>query len=108
MKYLCLSLAMCGLLLTAVPHIAAAADETPLSFNKATAEELVQGLDGMVDPALAKAIVDYRVQHGPFKTAEDLRQVPGMSSVIFNAIGPSDVDGDVVYEAEIPTGMHSY
>ena len=108
MKYLCLSLSLLGLLLTAAPRMAAAADETPLSFNKATAEELVQGLDGMVDPALAKAIVDYRAQHGPFKTAEDLRQVPGMTSVIFNAIGPSAVDGDVVYEAEIPTGMHSY
>lgn len=108
MKYFCLSLAMLSLLLTAAPRMAAAADETPLSFNKATAEELVQGLDGMVDPALARAIVEYRAEHGPFKTAEDLRQVPGMTSVIFNSIGPSDVDGDVVYEAEIPTGMHSY
>lgn len=108
MKYLCLSLALLGLLLTAAPRVASAAGEAPLSFNKATAEELVQGLDGMVDPALAQAIVDYRTQHGPFRTAEELRQVPGMSSVIFNSIGPSDVDGDVVYEAEIPTGMHSY
>ena len=64
--------------------------------------------DGIVDETLAQAIVEYREKNGPFKTAEDLRGVPGMTSVIFGMLGPIDEGGDVLYEAEIPTGMHSY
>lgn len=96
--------ALLGLL---CPATGFAADEK-ISFNKATAQELMEALDGAVDAPLAQAIVEYRTQNGPFKTAEDLRKVPGMSSVIFSSIGPVDEGGDVVYEAEIPTGMHSY
>lgn len=97
----------CAALLALLCPAAFAADEA-LSFNKASAQELLEAMDGAIDAALAQAIVDYRTQNGPFKTAEDLRKVPGMSSVIFSSIGPVDADGDVVYEAEIPTGMHSY
>lgn len=32
----------------------------------------------------------------------------GMTSLIFGMLGPIDEGGDVLYEAEIPTGMHSY
>ena len=68
----------------------------------------VEVTDGIVDETLAQAIVEYREKNGPFKTAEDLRGVPGMTSVIFGMLGPIDEGGDVLYEAEIPTGMHSY
>ncbi len=89
------------------PCVGMAADDV-ISFNKAPADVIVEVTDGIVDEELAKAIVTYREKNGPFKSAEDLRKVPGMTSVIFGMLGPSEEDGDVVYEAEIPTGMHSY
>lgn len=53
-----------------------------LDLNTATAEEL-QKLPG-IGPALSQAIVDYREEHGPFHSVEDLLQVPG--------IGPGRLD----------------
>ncbi len=84
------------------------AEEGIISFNKAPAEVIVEVTDGIVDATLAQAIVDYREKNGPFKSSEDLRNVPGMTSLIFGMLGPIDEGGDVLYEAEIPTGMHSY
>ena len=94
-------------LLLLLPCAGFAADGA-ISFNKAPAEVIVEVTDGIVDETLAQAIVEYREKNGPFKTAEDLRGVPGMTSVIFGMLGPIDEGGDVLYEAEIPTGMHSY
>lgn len=48
-----------------------------VSINSASAEELAQALNG-VGMKKAQAIVNYREENGPFKTVEDLRQVPGM------------------------------
>ena len=79
-----------------------------ISFNKAPAKVIVEVTEGIVDETLAQAIVDYREKNGPFKSAEDLRNVPGMTAVIFGMLGPVDEGGDVLYETEIPTGMHSY
>lgn len=90
----------------ALPGMTMAAEN--LSFNKASAEELVNGLDGMIDAELAKSIVEYREKNGLFKAPDDLLKVPGMRPITFNAIEPTLVDGDIVYEAEIATGMHSY
>ncbi len=36
--------------------------------------------------AKAKAIVDYRRQHGPFNTVEDIKQVPGIEDQTFASI----------------------
>ena len=47
-----------------------------VDLNSAGVEEL-DGLKG-IGPAKAQAIVDYRRQHGPFKSVSDLRQVPGI------------------------------
>ena len=99
---------VCGVALGMLVPCAGIAAEGMISFNKAPAKVLVEVTDGIVDDALAQAIVDYREKNGPFKTAEDLRNVPGMTSVIFGMLGPIDEDGDVKYESEIPTGMHSY
>ena len=46
-----------------------------VNINTATKEEL-QSLKG-VGPSKAKAIIDYRTKNGPFKTADDLNNVPG-------------------------------
>ena len=99
--------ASCAVMLALLPCVGIAA-EGAISFNKAPAKVIVEVTDGIVDETLAQAIVAYREKNGPFKTAEDLRGVPGMTSVIFGMLGPVDEGGDVLYESEIPTGMHSY
>jgi competence protein ComEA len=55
--------------------IAAAADA--VDINTADAESLMKILKG-VGPDKASAIVAYRQQHGPFKTAEQLTAVKGI------------------------------
>lgn len=50
---------------------------TPVNVNKADAATLAGSLDG-VGPAKAAAIVAYRDEHGPFKSADDLSQVKGI------------------------------
>ena len=49
-----------------------------LNLNTADTETL-QALPG-IGPALAERIVAYRLEHGPFQTVEDLRQVPGIGT----------------------------
>lgn len=58
-------------------NIADDEDGTKVSINSATAEELSQAMKG-VGIKKAQAIVSYRDEYGPFKTVEDLKQVPGM------------------------------
>lgn len=79
-----------------------------VNFNKDNAAAIVNGLDGLVDKDLAQAIVDYRAKNGAFKAPEDLLKVPGMRPVIYNSIAPIKKGNDVVYEDEVPSGMHSY
>ncbi|WP_165785345.1 helix-hairpin-helix domain-containing protein [Raoultella sp. T31] len=54
-------------------------DGTRVSINSASAEELAKALNG-VGLKKAQAIVSYREEYGPFKTVDDLKQVPGMGS----------------------------
>lgn len=49
----------------------------PVDVNTANAETISAELKG-VGMSKAKAIVEYRKTHGPFKTAEDLMQVKGI------------------------------
>lgn len=60
---------------------AAKGDEetTRVSINAASAEALAQAMNG-VGLKKAQAIVSYRDEYGPFKTLEDLQQVPGMGA----------------------------
>ncbi len=54
-------------------------DGIRVSINSASAEELAKALNG-VGLKKAQAIVSYREEYGPFKTVDDLKQVPGMGS----------------------------
>jgi len=49
---------------------------SPIRVNTATAKELESALD--VSAGVADAIVTYRSEKGPFKTVDDLKQVPGL------------------------------
>ena len=52
---------------------------TRVSINTASAEAPAQAMNG-VGLKKAQAIVSYREEYGPFKTVDDLKQVPGMGS----------------------------
>ncbi len=79
-----------------------------VSFNKASAEEIVKGTSGIVDAPLAKAIVDYRTANGPFKTVDDVKSVPGMRAFVLNSLDLKLTNGDVVYAADLEPAMKPY
>ncbi|WP_372407637.1 helix-hairpin-helix domain-containing protein [Streptomyces luteireticuli] len=56
----------------------AGAGPAPVGLNSATAEQL-DALPG-VGPALARRIVDYRTEHGGFRSVEELRKVGGIGA----------------------------
>lgn len=56
----------------------------PIDINTAAAEEL-QELTG-IGPALAQAIVDYRAEHGPFRSADELLEVSGIGEAKLGGI----------------------
>ena len=55
-----------------------------ININSATAAEL-DSLSG-IGPTKAQAIVDYRNQNGPFRTIDDLLNVPGIGPKTLDAI----------------------
>lgn len=63
---------------------AGAAWAGPVNINKADAKTLAKELDG-VGPAKAEAIVKYRTEKGPFKSAADLGKVDGVGPAILEA-----------------------
>lgn len=61
----------------------------PVPLNSASAEHLC-AISG-VGPKLAQKIIEYRTEHGPFKSEADLRKVPGIGekkskTILQNAI----------------------
>ncbi|EGT0623475.1 TPA: helix-hairpin-helix domain-containing protein [Citrobacter freundii] len=62
-----------------LPAKASDDEGTRVSINNASAEDLARVMNG-VGLKKAQAIVSYREEYGPFKTVEDLKQVPGMGS----------------------------
>ena len=66
---------------SASPGVAAGATPKP-SLSSATAEQLDE-LPG-VGPITAQKILDYRAEHGPFRSVDDLDAVPG--------IGPTRIE----------------
>ena len=49
----------------------------PVNVNTADAETLSEALQG-VGPSKARAIVEYRQKHGPFRSPDDLSLVQGI------------------------------
>jgi len=58
----------------------------PIDINAASAEDLT-ALPG-VGPARARAVVEYRRTHGPFRRVEDLVRVPGFGPRTVEKIRP--------------------
>ena len=54
---------------------------TRVSINTASEDDLARVMNG-VGLKKAQAIVSYREEYGPFKTLDDLKQVPGMGSAL--------------------------
>ncbi|EHF5006768.1 competence protein ComEA [Enterobacter hormaechei] len=54
---------------------------TRVRINTASADDLARVMNG-VGLKKAQAIVSYREEYGPFKTLDDLKQVPGMGSAL--------------------------
>ena len=65
-----------------VSHLAVAA----LNLNTASKDELV-ALSG-IGPAKAQAIIDYRTQHGGFKSVDELKDVKGIGARRFEKLKP--------------------
>jgi len=57
-----------------------------VNLNTAAKDELV-ALPG-IGPSKAQAIIDYRAQHGPFKSVEEVRKVRGIGEKLFQQIKP--------------------
>jgi competence protein ComEA len=61
-----------------------AAAAAPISLNTATAEQLDE-LDG-IGPTTAQKILDWRMQHGGFRSVDDLQQISGIGPKRFEAL----------------------
>jgi len=57
-----------------------------LNLNTATKDELV-ALSG-IGPSKAQAIIDYRTQHGGFKSVDELKDVKGIGARRFEKLKP--------------------
>lgn len=60
----------------------------PIDINTATAQELDESLPG-IGPSKAEVIINYRNKHGPFKSLDDLDNVPGIGPKILERISDS-------------------
>lgn len=68
-------------------------DLTPLDLNTATEEELAE-LPG-IGPELARRVVEYRAEKGPFQKIEDMMEVSGIGEGKFAALeGRVSVNGE--------------
>jgi competence protein ComEA len=76
------------------------AEDGIVSFNKASVEEIMSIEDVDIPEELAKAIVDYRTANGPFKKADDMVKVPGMTMDFLEELNPQVLDGDVVFDPD--------
>lgn len=73
-------------ILAGVMALSAALATAAVNINTATAQEL-DTLPG-IGPAKAQAIVEYRTQHGPFKSVDELDKVKGFGPALLEKIKP--------------------
>ena len=71
-------------LFAALSVLTASLSLAAVNINTASPSEL-EALPG-IGPAKAKAIVDYRQQHGAFKSVEELKNVKGIGEGIFSKL----------------------
>lgn len=55
----------------------------PLDVNTATAEQLALALKG-IGQSKAEAIIQYRTEHGPFASLDDLTKVKGIGAALLD------------------------
>lgn len=77
---------MIRLLFAVVLAFAAQFANAALNLNTATKDELV-ALSG-IGPAKAQSIIDYRTQHGGFKSVDELKDVKGIGARRFEKLKP--------------------
>jgi len=81
--------------------VSAFAQDEIVSFNTASAEEIVAIEDVDIPEDIANAIVKYRTDNGPFKKADDMVKVPGMTQDFLEELNPQITDdGDVVFDPD--------
>lgn len=78
-------LALAGLLLTALPSLAAEGRRV-VNINAADASQLA--LLPRVGPSVAQRIVAFRKENGPFKSPEDLMLVQGIGEKTYQLLKP--------------------
>jgi competence protein ComEA len=68
------------------PNAVQAGGKEQININKASVEELVQL--PRVGAKVAERIIEYRKQHGAFKTVDDLKTVRGIGDKMLEQIRP--------------------
>ena len=71
-----------------------------LNINTASPEQL-DGLKG-IGPTKAQAIVDYRRQHGAFKSIDELQNVPGIGPTTLKDIRKDGTVGGALHPVAVP------
>ena len=75
-----------------------------VNINSASAEELAAALPG-IGPSKAQGIIEWREQHGPFRTIDQLLEVSGIGPRTLENIRPYVRLGDSLSKRSAATGL---